>query len=170
MHPRNHRLPAPPHVCLQVLLKVESELRAAETVADLAAAAAAASDAGSNDGQTTGSAHNAAAHDAAAAMRRREVASGRGCMDWITAAAAQQAAEQGQQRVRGELSVQAAMAAQAAAKRRLRDAQGKAAANALAATTDLRPEEERRRSALLSLKGNSDGVKHSVAAKADVFR
>lgn len=177
----------------QALLKAESELRAAETVADLAAAAAGDEEArgpcstsGSEGANQAGTGAPASAHRprsaglggwqanearaAAAAVRDREVAGARAQAAALAAQEAEREEEDERQRAQDDERVAAALDGSAVARQRLRGALRRAAGGAAGAAAGVRGEEVSRRGAVLALKGSLEGVRREVAAKADLFQ
>jgi hypothetical protein len=169
----------------QALLKAESELRAAETVADLAAADlgpecddGGAAEAGGSScataqlhtGSGLGSPRATAAHAAAAAVQRREVCAARALVARSTAADVALAAEAERQAEADRCAVAAALEGRAQAARRARESHGR---DALAAAGALRAAEElgaARAGAVEALRGSLERVGRGLEAKADVFR
>jgi hypothetical protein len=103
-------------------------------------------------------------------VRTRELACAAAITRRAASAASAAAAEAERALAREEAATRTALEVTYTAKQRLRRAQGAAARGLAAATGAVGAEDERRRAALVALKGTLDGVKRSVAAKADVFR
>ena len=169
---------------MQALLKVEAQLRAAETAADLAEAAAAGS-CQSNGGVSSGTNGLTATFSGGADWHNLlgpsgmavEACGGQGARVHRTRAAvaeSSQAAERElathQQKERDAAAVEAAASAQRDAKQRLAAAQQAAAPAAAQAAAERVQGAAARRGAVLVLKGSLDKKERSVAAKAETKR
>jgi len=170
MHPTN-----PSTNTTQALLKAESQLRAVETALDLSEAAACQG--GEWGGQSDGAAatnrissSHKAARAAADAVRRRELAGARACRQKAAAVEAERQAVQAKQTVQDRASIAAAATGLRTGRHRLQDDKSRAGAGMSEAAAAVQVEEVRRRCALMALKGNLDGVRHGVAAKAELFQ
>jgi hypothetical protein len=163
------------------LLKATSELRAAETAAELAEAAAGIHhERGGGEGGEVGGTSDtvastathagAAAAAAAAAVHRRELLGAKAALSKAAADAATQHAAWEQQQARDAASVAAAEAGQRTAKQRLRAGQMQSAPGVNQAADAAQAEEAKRRGALVALKGSLDAVQRRVEAQAQLQR